>query len=112
MVVTSGSVWLVLGRKDTLLAIETRLWRMDRRHVNQACVRASANAKHAAKAGLGCMLMAPGPSGWVAGATESRLPVGAEQVVGPKVDPRAVIASKEALMAVRLQARKPNALGA
>ena len=84
---------------------------MDRRHVNQACVRASANAKHAAKAGLGCMLMAPGPSGWVAGATESRLPVGAEQVVGPKVDPRAVVASKEALMAARLQARKPNAMG-
>ena len=63
MVVTSGSVWLVLGRKDALLAIETRLWRMDEQSVNDACVRASANVKHAGKEGLGCMLMAPGPSG-------------------------------------------------
>ena len=63
MVVAMGGACLILGGQDALVAIETRLWRMDRRHVNAACVRASANVKHAGKEGPGCMLMAPGPSG-------------------------------------------------
>ena len=109
--VTTGGPCLILCRMNALLAVDTRLWRWVEMSENDACVRVSADAKHAGKERLRCMLMAPGPSGWVAGATESRLPEGAEQVVGPKVDPRAVVASKEALMAARLQARKPNAMG-
>ena len=63
MVVAMGGACFILGRQDALVAIETCLWRMDRRSVNEACVRASANVKHAGKEGLGCMLMAPEPSG-------------------------------------------------
>ena len=61
--VAMGAACMILGGQDALLAIETRLWRMDEQSVNDACVRASANVKHAGKEGLGCMLMAPGPSG-------------------------------------------------
>ena len=42
------------------------------------------------------MLMAPGPSSWAAGPTESRPPVGGDRKFGPKVDLRAVVASNEA----------------
>ena len=49
--------------------------------------------------GFMCMLMAVGSSGWAAGATGSRSPVGADGKFGPKVDPRAVSASEEAHVA-------------
>ena len=94
--VAIGATCMILGEQDALMAIETRLWRMDRPSVNEACVRASANVKHAGKEGLACMLMAPGSSGWVAGATGSRSPEGADGKCGPEVDLRAVCASDEA----------------
>ena len=56
------------------------------------------------------MLMAPGPSSWAAGATESRSPVGAAPNLDPEVAPRAVGAFEEAHWAARLQARETNAL--
>ena len=71
--------------------------------------RASADAKHAGNERLACMLMAPGPLSWVAGATESRSPVGAEPNLDPEVAPHAVGAFEEAHWAARLQARKTNA---
>ena len=61
--VTVGEVCLILSRKNALLVFETRLWRLDKVGQNHACVRASADAKHASKEGHVCMLMAPGPSG-------------------------------------------------
>ena len=45
------------------------------------------------------MLMAPGPSSRTAGATGSRLPVGADEKSGPKVHPRAIVASEKAQVA-------------
>ena len=56
------------------------------------------------------MLKAPRPSGWAAGATESRSPVGAEPNLDPEVAPHAVDAFEEAHWAARLQARQTNAL--
>ena len=58
-----------------------------------------------------CMLMAPEPSGRVAGATGSRSPVGADRIFGPKVEPRAFVASEEVLTAARLPTPKANSLG-
>ena len=60
---------------------------------------ASNEAECAGKERLACMLMAPGPSSWAAGATGSLSPVGADRNVGPKVDPRAVVAAEEAHVA-------------
>ena len=61
--VTTGALCFILGLQNALLAFETRLWRWDKVGQNDACVRASAEAKHASKERLVCMVMAPGPSG-------------------------------------------------
>ena len=55
------------------------------------------------------MLMAPGPSSWMAGATESRLPVDADRIFDPELHLRAAVSSDEVHRAVRLQARESNA---
>ena len=94
--VAIGATCMILGEQDALMAIETRLWRMDRQSVNEACVRASANVKHACKEGLAGKLMVPGPSSWAARAMMSRSPLGADQKIGPGVHWRAAVASDEA----------------
>ena len=78
MVVTIGEACLILGQQDALLAVETRLWRCVKSGPKRHKLGASADAKHAGKEGVACMLMAPGPSSWAAGATESRSPVGGD----------------------------------
>ena len=99
VLVTNGGLCLILGRQDALLAAERRLSRWDIVRTNGAKEGASADAKHAGKERRTCMLMAPGPSGWAAGATESRSPVGAEPNLDPKVAHSAVGASKAAHVA-------------
>ena len=94
---TIGGLCLILGQQNALLAVETR--RGGGSKVGQSGAikfRASADAKRAGKEGVVCMLMAPEPSSWAAGATVSRSPVGADQRAGPKVDLRGIIASEEA----------------
>ena len=93
---TIGEICLILGHQNALLAVETRLWRCIKSGSKRHKFRASADAKRAGKEGVVCMLMAPEPSSWAAGATVSRLPVGADQRAGPKVDLRGIIASEEA----------------
>ena len=110
VLVTSGGLCLILGRQDALLAAERRLSRWDIVRTNGAKEGASADAKHAGKERRTCMLMAPGPSGWAAGATESRSPVGDDPNLDRKVAHSAVGASEEPLRAARLQARTSNAL--
>ena len=96
MVATIGGLCLILGQQDALLAVATRLWRWEKRGSKRDKLGGSADAKHAGKEGVACMLMAPGPSSWAAGATESRSPVGGDRTFGPKVDLRALVAFQEA----------------
>ena len=63
-----GPAGLVAGRRDAPVEMGQ----------NGTKWRAPGEAKQAGMEGATCMLIAPGPSSWAAGATERRSPVGAD----------------------------------
>ena len=110
MLVTTGEVSAILGWSDALLDFGSLLPTAQLRGRSNACEKGLGEAKHAGKEGVACMLMAPGPSSWAAGATESRRWWRAELLFDPELAPRVLGASWKVLRAARLQARAANAL--
>ena len=83
-----GPAGRVAGRREVPVEVRQKRHKVDKQ-------RSSGKAVHAGSERLACMLRTPGPSSWVAGATESRSPVGAGRRIGPQGAPRAAVASKE-----------------
>jgi len=99
MLVTNGEASAILGWSDALLDFGSLLPTAQLRGELNACERGLGEAKHAGKEGVACMLMAPGPSSWAVGATESRRWWRAELVFDPELAPRVLGASEESNVA-------------